>query len=209
MTEQSENNSEIENQDPIDAIRRMNPGVHISSGAELAKMIKGKEGKGEEGKGTNNYLLPITEWRIKEYAHFENLLTREIFEQLSEDSLNNASHVIGVSGRMSWVAYDTAKRINYYRLKEMQKKDSQMERLPDGKACTVLCNKVRAHEFFLLSPVGSLKRRSKERFMYAIGKGKRIIFVHYLFDHPKYNSWKYTNKDLAQYEASESIRDVR
>ena len=49
--------------------------------------------------------------------------------------------------------------------------------------------------------------------MYIIGRKKKIIFVHCLFDHPSkhYNgdSWKYTKKAQTQFDVSEATRDKK
>ena len=142
MTNQSKNKGKTEKQEPIDAIRRMNPGSHIPSGAELAERISEKD---------MEPLKPVTGAMINKHAHFLDRLAQEIFKQLSEGSLNNVKHVIGVKGEASWIVYSTAKGINKYRLDKCQEKESQMSILPSSKACTAIYAETRKHEFSLLS----------------------------------------------------------
>lgn len=186
----SNTRNEPKSEKPIDAIRRMNPGSFIPSGEELAAMAKNRHAKLEEA----NSFLPVTEWMIREYPHFENILAEKIFSQLDENSLQWADHVVGISGDHSSLVYRIVVLINEHR-----------EKYGISKSCTVLSSKLVDAKYIsrwqalqnLLRDINGLKKQS--------------VFVHYLFDHPMghHNDapWKYTEEAIEHWRASEKSND--
>ena len=139
---------------------------------------------------------PVTEGMINSYPNFTYSLAKRIFILLDSNSLENADYVIGRSGEMLPLMYFVTRLINEHRQKFAIK-----------KSCTTLSWALIDCRYI------SLGQMLLDFLMYIIGRKKKIIFVHCLFDHPSkhYNNapWKDSEEALKHWVASEATQDKK